>query len=56
MNTKSLVWIGMIVGSVIGGYVPALWGAGVFSFPGIIGNTVGGILGIFAGYKLSQMI
>jgi hypothetical protein len=27
-----LVWIGMIVGSAVGGYLPALWGGDLFSF------------------------
>lgn len=56
MNTKSLVWVGAIAGGYIGGYIPTLWGAGMISFSGIIGNTIGGILGIWIGYKVSQML
>ena len=56
MSTKSLIWIGMFVGGAIGGFIPELWGAGMFSFSGIIGNTIGGVVGIIAGFKLGQMI
>lgn len=44
----------MAVGSTIGGYIPALWGAGFFSFSSVILTAVGGILGIWLGYKLSN--
>ena len=43
----------MIVGSTIGGAIPTLWGAGFFSFSSIILTAVGGIVGIWLGFKLS---
>ncbi len=55
MNSKSLVWIGMVVGSVVGGFVPKLWGAGMFSMGSIATSAAGGLAGIWAGYKLSRM-
>lgn len=45
---------GMIVGSIIGSYVPALWGDGTFSFWGIVTTAIGGFLGIYLAYKLTQ--
>ncbi len=56
MNSKSLIWIGVAVGSTIGAYIPALWGAGVLSFSSIILSMFGGLAGIWAGFKLGQMI
>lgn len=55
MNAKSLIWIGMFVGSTIGGSLPLLWGASMISFSSIIFTAVGGMLGIWAGFKLSRM-
>ena len=55
MNTKSLIWIGVFVGGTVGGYIPTLFGAEFFSFSSIIGNTIGGLVGIWTGYKLGQM-
>jgi len=55
MSSKKLIWIGMMVGSTIGGFIPALWHAGMFSVSGIILSTVGGIAGIWAGYRLGRL-
>lgn len=56
MNPKTLVWLGVFVGGAIGGYIPTIFGASMFSITSILGSTIGGILGIWAGFKLSQMI
>ncbi len=54
MNTKPLIWVFMAIGSVIGGYVPMLWGASFLSFSSIFLTAVGGIIGIWIGFKLSN--
>ncbi len=51
---KTMIWIGMFAGGIAGGYVPVLFGASLFSLASIIGNTVGGVLGVITGYKLAQ--
>ncbi len=53
MSRGALVTLGMIIGSVIGGYVPILWGASFLSFSSVIGNGIGGILGILLALKLT---
>ncbi len=55
MSSKHLIWIGMTIGSLVGGYIPTLWDPSLFSISGIIGSTIGGIAGIWAGFKLSQL-
>lgn len=55
MSTKIFIWIGMFIGSVIGGYIPVLWGASLFSYSSLFFNGVGGIIGVFVGIKLGQM-
>lgn len=54
MSFKSLVMIGMVTGSIIGSYVPVLFGAGLFSYASVIGGGVGGVLGIYVAYKISS--
>lgn len=48
--------IGMVIGSIAGGYIPVLFGAGIFSYYSLIGNAIGGIAGIYLGYKGSRRI
>jgi hypothetical protein len=44
----------MVVGGVDGGYVPMLWDENGISLAPVVTSTVGSILGIILGYKLSQ--
>jgi xanthosine utilization system XapX-like protein len=52
MNSKKLIWIFMAVGSLIGGFIPSLWGADSFSLSPLIFGSIGGIIGIYIGYKI----
>lgn len=51
---KTLVGIGLVVGSVVGGYIPILWGANLFSYSSLFGNTIGAIAGIYITYRLTE--
>lgn len=53
-NSKPLIWIGLFIGSTIGSFIPDLWGAGILSFSSILLSGIGGILGIYVGFKLSS--
>jgi uncharacterized membrane protein YeaQ/YmgE (transglycosylase-associated protein family) len=44
----------MIIGSIIGGYLPSLWGENFLSYWGIITSALGGIVGIYIGFKLAE--
>lgn len=44
----------MGVGSAIGGYLPILWGGSAFSMSSVILTAVGGIAGIWLGFKLTH--
>ena len=56
MNTKSLIWIGVFVGSGVGGMLPLLWGGDAFGISSIFWSMIGGLAGIWGGFKLSKMI
>jgi len=49
---KKIVMLAMLVGSIIGGYIPTFWGASVFSMSSVICGGVGGISGIWLSFKL----
>jgi len=55
MNARALIMIGLVAGSTLGGYAPALWGAGGLSPASVLFSGVGGLLGIWAGYKVSKI-
>lgn len=54
MSMKTFVWGGYAIGSTIGGFIPSFWDTSIFSFSGLIFSTVGGMLGIYIGYKLAK--
>ncbi|MEI8361377.1 MAG: hypothetical protein WCG01_04565 [bacterium] len=45
--SKSLVMMGTIIGSTIGGYVPVYFGLSAFSFTALFASFVGGLFGIW---------
>ena len=53
MSRKKLILLGMAVGSVAGGYLPALFGLDDFMVS-LLGSFFGGIIGIWMGYKFSM--
>jgi hypothetical protein len=54
MERKTLIWIGATVGGTVGNYLPLLWGGSSFSFASIILGLIGGIVGIWTGFKLGS--
>jgi hypothetical protein len=54
MSKKSWVIICLLIGSVIGGYIPTFFGASVFSFTSLITSAIGGIAGIWIGMKFGD--
>ena len=54
--SRKFIWAGFILGSSIGGMVPLMWGDDLISIWGIVMSLVGGIAGIWAGYRVSQQL
>lgn len=55
MPAKFMVFLGMIIGSIVGGYIPTLFGAGLLSYSSVLFSGLGAIVGIWVGYKLSDL-
>jgi hypothetical protein len=51
---QARIWIGVLIGSTIGGFIPDLWGAGLFSYSSVLLGGIGGFAGLWLGYKMSQ--
>lgn len=54
MSRAALVMLGMIIGSIIGGYIPVFFGVGLLSLWSIIFNAIGGVVGIWIAFKLTE--
>lgn len=54
MSPKTMIGLGATVGSTLGSYVPTLWGGSGISTAAVIFTLLGGILGIYLGYKIAQ--
>lgn len=44
----------MTIGTFVGAYVPLLWGDSSFSMSSVIFSAIGGVGGIWLGYKLGR--
>ena len=56
MSSKKLIWVGFFVGSTIGGMLPSMWGDDMLSASGFVWSLVGGIAGIWAGYRIAKSL
>jgi phage tail tape-measure protein len=54
MSRKTIIMIGMAIGSYAGAYVTTLFGASMFSFTALIGSAIGGFAGIWIAFKLTE--
>lgn len=52
--TKKLILIFLCIGTLLGGYLPLLWGGSTFSLASVILSGIGGLAGVYTGYRLSQ--
>lgn len=54
MSSKMIVYFFMFVGSLVGAYIPGIWGAGFLSISSIVFSAIGAIVGIFVGLKFTE--
>jgi predicted MFS family arabinose efflux permease len=50
----SYVWIGIFIGSTIGGFIPELWGGEMLSYSGVLLSGVGAVAGLWLGSRASR--
>jgi hypothetical protein len=43
----SRIWIAILIGSTIGGFVPALWGGELLSYAGVLWSGIGAVAGLW---------
>jgi predicted MFS family arabinose efflux permease len=52
-HMRSSIWIGIFIGSAIGGLIPELWGGDMFSYSGVLLSGAGALVGLWLGSRAS---
>jgi predicted MFS family arabinose efflux permease len=53
-HMRSSVWIGIFVGSTIGGLILELWGSDMLSYSGVLLSSFGAFVGLWLGSRASR--
>jgi predicted MFS family arabinose efflux permease len=48
---QASIWIGIVIGSTVGGLVPELWGGDALSYSGILLSGLGAFVGLWLGSR-----
>ena len=54
MPSKKIIMAGLVIGSIVGGYLPLLFGVSAISFTSLLTSGIGAVLGIYIGYRLTK--
>jgi len=54
MSSKGIVYLFASIGSILGAYIPKIWGGSLFSVLSVLFSGIGGIAGIFVGLKFTK--
>jgi hypothetical protein len=52
MRSSRSIWLPIFIGSTIGGLIPELWDAGVFSYSSVLLSGIGAFIGLWIGFKM----
>jgi uncharacterized membrane protein YeaQ/YmgE (transglycosylase-associated protein family) len=50
------IWVGLIVGGIVGQLILSLWGADLLSITSAVFSFIGGALGLWLGFKIDQSL
>jgi len=50
---RSVIGLCALIGTIVGGYLPALWGGSSFGLASLLFGVLGGIAGIWVGVRVS---
>jgi hypothetical protein len=51
--SRSVIWLFALVGSTVGGALPALWGGSMLGLSSLALATLGGVAGVLVGARVS---
>jgi hypothetical protein len=50
---RGRIWLGVLICSTIGGFIPDLWGAGLFSYSSVLLSGIGAFVGLWLAIRMS---
>jgi hypothetical protein len=50
---RRVIWLFAAAGSIVGSFVPALWGASEMSLSSILFSLIGGVAGVVVGARVA---
>lgn len=53
MTSKQMIYLCVAIFSSIGSFLPAIWGDSLFSVSSAVFGMIGGLVGVYVGYKMS---
>ncbi|MBV8065195.1 MAG: hypothetical protein JOY73_06710 [Actinobacteria bacterium] len=51
---RGVIGMGVMMGTLIGSFVPSLWGASQFGMQSLLFSGVGGVIGLWAGFRIAE--
>jgi hypothetical protein len=51
---RGVIGLCVLFGSLVGGYVPVLWGASSLGAQSLLFGALGGVAGVFVGARISE--
>jgi hypothetical protein len=51
MPSRGAIWLGILVGSTLGGLVPLLWGGEMLSYSGVLLSGIGAFIGLWVAVR-----
>jgi predicted MFS family arabinose efflux permease len=48
---QTSIWIGIFIGSTVGGLIPEIWGGDMLSYSGVLLSGVGAFVGLWLGSR-----
>jgi len=52
MPSRPLLWFAILVGSTVGGFIPEMWGDGIFSYSSVLFSGIGALVGMYIAFKI----
>jgi uncharacterized membrane protein YeaQ/YmgE (transglycosylase-associated protein family) len=54
MDTHKAAMRGVMIGSLVGGLIPSLWGDNPLGVASVVCSAIGGVVGIWVGYRIAN--